>query len=291
MVFLADGLDLLCEMIYPGKTSKVYSDQGTQGAIGFCYATFLFGWFVVCALFSNLDFSAILTASSCVQCLGFLILNVKVRGTKSVAGLSSGTLVMFVLHFCTRLTSTTLRNGYLPMDKSGDCMYQCLDATSLVLLVHLLYRMHKTHKDSYQAWHDTMPILPLVIPCIVLACCVHGNFNKNVFFDVVWTTSAYLETVALVPQLWMMASRGGQVDGMTAHFVACVVASGVMNFTFWYWTHTQMERRGPSSAGRLILALQGLRLFLSADFAYYYALAWLGGSGLVVLPEQQFVEP
>merc|ERR1711964_903815 len=137
-----------------------------------------------------MDFSAIATAGSLVQCLGFLLLCVKVNATKCVEGLSSKMLVMFVLHLTTRLTSTSIKNGYIPVDKTGDYIYQLLDFCSLVLVLHLLFRMHKTLAYSYQEEQDTLPLMPLVLPCVILGIFVHGSFNKNFFFDTVWQISA-----------------------------------------------------------------------------------------------------
>merc|ERR1719359_2834969 len=162
-------------------------------------------------------------------------------------------------------------------------MYQLFDAMSLLLVLNLLYSMHKKHAYSYQEEYDTLPLAPMIAPCVVVAFFVHGTFNKSFFFDVTWAISTNLETFVLVPQLWMLAKMGGKVDGVTAHFVMCIVASTVMQFTFWWWTACELEKRGPNIAHQLILGMQVLKLLLSADFMYYYAMAQLAGTQ-VTLP-------
>lgn len=287
MAGLADGMDLLFEMFsssrFPSKIGQEVKRSTTQSAIGVAYISCMFLWCIVAGKFSTMDFSSLVTGASFVQCVGFLLLTVKIQGHKSVAGLSSKTLVLYVLHYCARLTSTTLRNGYVPIDKSGDGAYQLIDFCSLCLVLNLLLRVHKTHRVTYQRELDTLAIWPIVAACGVLACTVHANLVRALFFDICWTFSAYLETVAMVPQLWMLARTGGTVDGMTAHFVACIVASGILTFTFWWFTFPQMDKRG-GFAGKLLISLQGLKLFLGADFMYYYARAYLGGTS-VTLPE------
>ena len=48
--------------------------------------------------------------------MGFALLNFKIRAQKSVAGISSRMLELFILHLSTRLMATCLKNGYIPMD-------------------------------------------------------------------------------------------------------------------------------------------------------------------------------
>merc|ERR1719379_2606960 len=88
------------------------------------YTVFFMCVVVVMHKFTDGDFSIVLTMSSAVQCLGFLLLALKVHYQRSVAGLSRRTLEMYVLFFIFRPSSTLVKNGYLPIDKSGDHIYQ-----------------------------------------------------------------------------------------------------------------------------------------------------------------------
>merc|ERR1719326_2838548 len=105
--------------------------------------------------------------------MAFALLNFKIRAQKSVAGISSRILELFVLHLATRLVATCLKNGYIPMDATGDLMYQLCDAASLVIVLDLLYRVHKVYAHTYEDDLDNMPLAPLVFPCLVLAVCSH----------------------------------------------------------------------------------------------------------------------
>merc|ERR1719253_758327 len=122
------------------------------------YCVFFVFCVVVMHKFTDGDFSIVLTMSSAVQCLGFLMLNLKVHYQRSVAGLSRRTLEMYVLFFLFRLSSTLFKNGYLPIDKSGDHIYQIGDIGSFLLTLRLLYQMAKTHQDAYQSEFDTLEI-------------------------------------------------------------------------------------------------------------------------------------
>lgn len=279
MAAIADGLDFVLQSC-TDRIGYVASPSDIHKIIFCCYAVFAFLWFIVLGHFSDSDFSTIMTGGAAVQFLGFVILCAKVRITKSVEGLSSRSLELFVLFYCTRLTSTTVKNGYIPVDRSGDFMYQAMDVGSLVCCLHLLFRMHKSYVATYQEEHDEMPLLPMVPPCYLLAYAVHGDFNRNVFFDTVWAASLNLETLAMLPQLAMLAKIGGKVDASTCHFVACTVLSAVCRFEFWYYAHTELES---PIARTHVMVSHGLQLLLCADFMFYYAKAWVEGTA-VVLP-------
>jgi len=224
---------------------------------------------------SDKDFSFILTVAGALQTLGFFMLLHKIRVTRSVAGLSSKTLQVYVMVFCCRLTSTMVKNGYLPVDSTGDWVYQATDIASLLLVFQLLFFIHKRHKCTYQSELDTMPIFN-VLPCVVLfACCFHGTLNHSPFFDKMWSIGMWMDTVAMLPQLWMLVAKGGEVEGLTSNFVALIFLSRCLAFAFWYTGYPELApaNGGFNMVGFVIMAAHSLQLLFSADFMYHY-LMW-----------------
>jgi len=288
MSAIADGIDFIMDLMSGKSNSKCggVDHAGFKGGSVLCYFTFTFMWLAVWQKLSQRDFSTLITAAAVVQCLGFVILSMQVRAMKTVAGLSSKALSMVVLTFCVRLCSTTLKRGYIPVDRSGHYFYQGMDVLTVVFASHLIYCCHKTYVHSYQEEYDTLPLLPLVIPCVVLACFVHGKLNRSFFFDTVWFTSLNLETVAMLPQLWMLSKIGGKVSGMSSQFVASQIAKCVMSVTFWSWAYSELadKETGVNTAGQLIICANIVQLFLSADFMFYYVKGFLEGTDEVVLP-------
>merc|ERR1719316_363192 len=191
-------------------------------------------------------------------------------------------LLMFVAFYVFRLTSTTMKDGYIPVDQTGDFMLQTFEAVSLLCAMYLLYCTYKLYPYSYQEEHDTLPVMPMIAPCVVLAYFIHGDFNKNRFFDIVWAASLNLETLALVPQLWMMAKVGGKVDRATSHFIACTILSCVCRFTFWVWAYD--EQTWEVAAWHILIA-HCVQMLFCADFLYYYVQAWFNGTS-VYLPTE-----
>jgi ER lumen protein retaining receptor len=278
---IANGIDFLSD-IFTGKSSKMGGDEGgLKASIKSLYALGLFMWLFTFGVFSEEnDFSAVMTAGTLLQCLGFLMLIMRVHAKKSVEGLSSQTFMMFALFLCCRLTSTTMKDGYIPLDTTGDFMMQTYEFGCLLAVCHLLYCIHKMYPYSYQEEEDTLPILPLVVPCVIMGYFVHGDFNKNEFFDFIWATSLNLETLSLVPQLWMMAKTGGQVNIATSHFIACTIGALVCRFTFWVWAYDEQTQ---DISGYHILTCHVLQLVLCADYLFYCVQSWLNGT-LVELP-------
>lgn len=281
MAAIADGIELFLHIFSKDSHTKPQCESScVNSGIGMCYVTFAFVWLIVWTKYSDKDPSTVLTLSSCVQLLAFLLLTLKVRATKSVAGISSKSLELYVIFFTLRLGSTCTQNGYLPVDRSGQFVYQLMDALSLALVVQILYCIHKTHKYSYQAEQDTLPILPFLPPCAVLGFFVHAGLSQSQLYDTMWATSMNVDTVAMIPQLWMMSKIGGQVHGCTAHFVATLCASRCLTLAFWVIAYNDLV--GVELAAKQIVCAHVLQLLLSADFLYYYVKASIGGKNMTI---------
>merc|ERR1719453_184071 len=116
---------------------------------------------VVLRIFSDRGYSSVLTLGAGVQFFGFQMLLLKVHRQKSVAGISARTLETYALVLCVKLCSTLFRQGYLPVDRSGDFVYQILDMMSLATVIRLLYYVRTTYRGTYQDELDTMDITRL----------------------------------------------------------------------------------------------------------------------------------
>jgi len=283
------------------KLQSEQSDCGVVASTGCSYFVFLMCVGVVLRHFSDRDFSTVLTLGAGVQCLAFYLLLQKVKRQRSVAGISSKMLEMYVLVLLLRLSSTLIKQGYLPVDRSGDYVYQGADIVSLFLVFQLLWCCHKTHKVTFQAGHDSLEIWRAVPVLCVLAVCLHGNLNKSAFFDTTWTLGMYLDTIAMLPQYWMLVKKGGEVEALTSHFVALVMLSRACSFAFWYYGYRELQPRagknagminnmtGLNIAGWLIVACHSTQLLLSADFMYNYVSSAMGKVKMV-LPIGQGVD-
>merc|ERR1712085_49479 len=110
---------------------------------------------------------------------------------------------------------------------------------------------------------------------MILTCLVHPNLNSDFLSDVAWTYAMYLESVALVPQLFMFQKQAsGVVELLTAHFVAALGFGRTMEFFFWIYSYHELaSSAGSKLPGYLALLAQFIQLVLMLDFFYYYFIA------------------
>jgi hypothetical protein len=277
-------MDTVFDLVRKDKQVLCSAKQSERAITYSAYMIFALCAGVVLLQFSDHDFSLVLTLSAALQCLGFFLLFQKVQRQKSVEGLSSKTLEMYVLVLVFRLSSTLTKNGYLPMDRSGDWVYQLADIGSLLLVLALLHFTHRKFQSTYDATNDTLPVLNFTPACVLLAVFVHGDLNDSPFFDVMWTIGLNLDTISMLPQLWLFSKVGGDVDAVTSHFVALQVLSRFCSFVFWFYGYTELAHKDQfNAAGYMIIVAHLAQLLLSADFMYYYVRSVIN-RGKMLLP-------
>eukprot|EP00747_Dinoflagellata_sp_TGD_P162969 gnl/TRDRNA2_/TRDRNA2_181169_c0_seq1.p1 gnl/TRDRNA2_/TRDRNA2_181169_c0~~gnl/TRDRNA2_/TRDRNA2_181169_c0_seq1.p1 ORF type:complete len:289 (-),score=57.89 gnl/TRDRNA2_/TRDRNA2_181169_c0_seq1:126-992(-) len=220
------------------------------------------------------EFSSILTMAVMFQCLGFCLLSAQVLINGSAHGISGRSLGLEVLSIVLRLSSTTWLNGYLPVDASGDWIYQMIDVTSLGLVCWLLYHVVVESQRSYQMEKDDLPVLPLILGGLVLAALLHADMNSRPLFDAAWMAGLNIGCVAVLPQLWIVAKNGGKVDTLTSHFIMAMAVSRLLSGTFMW--HARFDITCDMWFGEInhaiwaILAAHAVNLLLLGDFGYYY---------------------
>jgi hypothetical protein len=283
MSAIVTAMDLVLDLVRKDKQVLCSAKQSEKAITAAAYVIFALCAGVVLLKFTDHDFSLVLTMSTSLQCLGFFLLYQKAKTQKSVEGLSSRTLEMYVLVLCFRLSSTLVKNGYLPVDRSGDWVYQLADIGSLVIVLALLVLIHKKYKGTYDAGNDTMPIFNFIPACVLMAICVHGDLNDSPFFDVMWTIGLNLDTIAMLPQLWLLTKLGGDVEALTSHFVAMQVLSKFSSFVFWFYGYVEVTEEGQfNGAGYMIIISHLAQLLLTADFMYYYVCSVVKQSKMVL---------
>jgi ER lumen protein retaining receptor len=263
---------LSANVIMPSAVNKHAKAAPTQMVAA--YAVALVSLLAVYHMIAEGEFSAILTFAVMFQCLGFGLLCIQVLTTGQSNGISTRALGLDALAICLRLSSTTWLNGYLPMDASGDWVYQAVDFLSLLFVAWLLKKLVSDMRASHQAEYDSMPILPMIATCIILAALLHADMNDRPFFDTTWMSSLFISAVAVMPQLWLISKTGGKVEPLTAHYIAAMAISRALSGTFmWHARHdiTCVEWvTGYNHAPWVILGAHSLHLLLLCDFGYHY---------------------
>lgn len=253
------------------------------------FSVSLFVYFVM----SGGDFSFLMTYGSMARMFGFGILNVKTFMSQRVTGVSAKSLQLYVLVFSFRLFSIVRHEGYLPYDKSGDWLYHVVELGSLLFSSAALWACLSKYNQTYQADLDKFGELNvpkgfgavwLALPVFIFSCVLHPSLNSDFFSDVAWTYSMYLESVALIPQLYMFQKQSsGVVELMTAHFVAALGFGRILELSFWcYSFHELVTAGGSTLPGIVALLSQFMQLILMLDFFWYYYHAIKNATPLVL---------
>jgi hypothetical protein len=238
------------------------------------YGVFILGAGAVWHLVADGEFSAILTFSVMLQTLAGALLAVQVLLTGSVSGISAKSLMIEVLASCCRLSSTLWLNGYLPVDASGDYIYQAFDILSVAILVWLLREVFVVRRYTYQAEGDSLTTSPLVLAVFVFAAVLHGDMNNMPVFDALWMAGLFLSTIAVLPQLWLITQTGGRVEALMSHRIAAMGASSILSGIFMWHARSDITCKpwfgDYNHAIFAILSAHLLHMVLLGDFAYYY---------------------
>mmetsp|Transcript_29519 Transcript_29519/g.95169 ORF Transcript_29519/g.95169 Transcript_29519/m.95169 type:complete len:291 (-) Transcript_29519:178-1050(-) len=265
------------------KMASTLSKQRQRGMVASWLAFFCVSAFVFVA-FSDGDFSFLLTYSSLFRCFGMTLLVAKLQRSGSAAGISAKSLHCYAVVFATRLCSILRHEGYLPYDRSGDWLYHCIEGASFLATCAAIFLVHFTFNLSYEENNDTfiaVPSLPsaagavvIVAPCAVLAVLLHPALNRDWFSDVNWAFSMYVESFAILPQLFLFQKQAAvtaTVEPLIGHFVAALGFSRLVEMAFWMSSFTELsDRNGSRSVGGLVLGCQVVHLIIMADFFYFY---------------------
>jgi hypothetical protein len=184
------------------------------------------------------------------------------------------------LSYALRLCTTTWLKGYIPVDSTGDWLYQLSDLAALALCLQLCYCIYLPYRESYEKEADSFPALYTCLACFALALVVHPDLNNRWLFDAIWTSSLYIDVVSMLPQLWMIGKIGGKVGAVSAHYVALVAVARSIDVVFWCYGFKELapEAGGFNLAGWTVLLCHVAHLLLMADFIFCYVRAmWREG--------------
>jgi len=195
--------------------------------------------------------------------LAILLLLWKVWKTRSCAGVSGKSQCLFAMVFLTR---------YLDLVTSFVSLYNTsMKLIFIVSTVATCYLIFVKFKATYDANHDSFRIEFLVVPVAGLSVLVNHELS---IMEVLWTFSIYLESVAILPQLFMI-SKTGEAESITSHYLFALGsyrAVYIFNWLFRYYYEGFFD---------LIAIVAGcVQTVLYCDFFYLYVTKVLKGKSL-----------
>uniref|UniRef100_A0A8C3QXV6 ER lumen protein-retaining receptor n=1 Tax=Cyanoderma ruficeps TaxID=181631 RepID=A0A8C3QXV6_9PASS len=202
-----------------------------------------------------------------------IILLLKIWKSRSCAGISGKSQLLFALVFTTR---------YLDLFTSFISLYN----TSMKLIYiacsyATVYLIYMKFKATYDGNHDTFRVEFLIVPVGGLSFLVNHDFSP---LEILWTFSIYLESVAILPQLFMI-SKTGEAETITTHYLFFLGLYRALYLVNWIWRYYF------EGFFDLIAVVAGVvQTVLYCDFFYLYVTKVLKGKKLS-LPAAQYVHP
>lgn len=235
---------------------------------------------------SNGGAGTIVPLAAAVQLMGFVMVLIKAKSSRSVGGISPQTLHVWLVGILCRLSVNVIifwsdhADSYLPSDATCDWAYQVLEFGSVLTILALLREIHVVHKQPIS--ESTMsPVL--IGACLVLAVVIHPKLN-NCWSNLRFAAGQYLEGVAMIPQIYSMAQAGGKVEALTSHYIACSFVAQLLMFSWWWGVQDILTTdEDPSLVpARTLLIFSAASVLFLADFMYQYVRSAIKHAALVL---------
>ncbi|XP_014367637.1 ER lumen protein-retaining receptor [Papilio machaon] len=195
--------------------------------------------------------------------LAIIILLLKIWKTRSCAGISGKSQILFAIVYTSRYLDllTTFVSAYNTIMK----------IVFIVASYATVYLMYVKFKATYDHNHDTFRIEFLLIPCVILALLINREFTV---LEVLWTFSIYLESVAILPQLFLV-SKTGEAESITSHYLFALGSYRGLYLLNWIYRYIVEDHY------ELIAIVAGvIQTVLYCDFFYLYITKVLKGKKL-----------
>ncbi|KAI5723033.1 hypothetical protein M8J76_000054 [Diaphorina citri] len=182
--------------------------------------------------------------------LAAMLLLLKIWTTRSCAGKSQ---FLFAIVYTAR---------YLDLFTSYVSVYNSFMKIVFIAASYgTVYLMYIKFKATYDHNHDTFRAEFIVLPAALLALIINHEFTV---FEVLWTFSIYLESVAILPQLFLV-SKTGEAESITSHYLFALGAYRalyLLNWVYRYYSEDYLD---------LIAIVAGVvQTALYCDFFYLY---------------------
>lgn len=199
--------------------------------------------------------------------IAIVILLAKIWKSRSCAGISGRSQILFLIVFIAR---------YLDLFTNFISLYNSfMKLFFLASSIATVYLMFFKFKATYDKNHDTFRIEFLAIPSLLLALLINHEFSV---MEILWTFSIYLESVAIMPQLFML-SRTGSAETITAHYLFALGSYRALYIFNWIYRHYMENFLDP------IAIVAGIvQTVLYTDFFYLYVTRVIQQNSKIQLP-------
>lgn len=190
----------------------------------------------------------------------FILVN-KIRVTRSCRGISFKSQSLYLLVFLTRYID--LLTG--PWLSAYNTIMKIFFIASSGWII---WAMKVKYRPTQDPALDTFKLTYLLPPVALLALIFNYAFTP---YEILWSFSIWLESVAILPQLFML-SRTGEAETITTHYLAALGAYRGLYIPNWIYRYFTEGAFDP------IAVVAGIiQTALYADFGYIYVTKVLKG--------------
>merc|ERR1719209_1508724 len=197
--------------------------------------------------------------------LAILILLLKIWKTRSCAGISGKSQILFLVVFVTRYLD--LATNFVSLYNTSMKVFFIASAAATVYLMYVKFRA------TYDGNNDSFRLELLVAPVAVLALVFNSEFTV---VEVLWTFSIYPESVAILPQLFMV-SKTGEAETITSHYLFALGSYRALYILNWIYRYHFENTYDP-----IAIVAGCVQTVLYCDFFYLYITKVMKGKSLVL---------
>lgn len=212
-------------------------------------------------------------AADVMHVASIFLLLLKMMTSRSCAGISRRTQELYLLVFVTRYLDLFFTHPF----QSPLIFYNTI--MKLLFLSssgYIIYLMQVKYKHTYDHVHDTFRVEFAIGAAAVAALVFH---LKLTVIEILWAFSVFLESVAILPQLFLL-QKTGEVENITGHYIFCLGAYRALYICNWVWRYFTEHRRNQWLAWSCGM----LQTALYADFFYHYYVSCKQGKKLRLPP-------
>lgn len=224
------------------------------------------------------EISVLQTLSSITKTLSFIIILLKVINNQSCIGLSANSLICFFISLLCRkfvVTFFAIRLRNYKVDAINTTFSSVSEFLSFFIICFLLYAIYFKYKLTADFKDDqSMPFYFLCIPAFLCAIPFKPWVYRNLFADLIWIYSIFLDSISIYPQIILFSKKRKTIESFTSHYLALQGLSSIFGIIYWIKSYYLFNDRWSlllgEYSGYLIVVSETVKLFIMGYFFYLY---------------------
>lgn len=164
-------------------------------------------------------------AGDAAHCISIYLLVNKIQKSKTVAGISFKTQALYTLVYLTRYLDLFFKSW--TKSYYNTLMKFVFIGTSVYILYLMKYKYKPTHNPNI----DTFKVEYLLGGAAVMSLIFNLEYSVS---EILWAFSIWLESVSILPQLFML-QRTGEAESLTVHYIFALGAYRALYLFNWIY--------------------------------------------------------